>query len=129
MIAMVDLLISDLAKESADAKTQETDSQADYEQLRADSAETRKLDTKSLTAKGAAKAKAIIEEALGGAASFVQRSMPISGRSLNKFEAVRLVSVLARKVHGDPLMRLASQDDFGHAGQRPATRSIPWAVR
>jgi len=58
VIAMIDLLISDLAKELAEAKTQEKDSQADYEQLMADSAEKRTLDTKSLTAKGAAKADA-----------------------------------------------------------------------
>jgi len=56
VIAMIDLLISDLAKELAEAKTQEKDSQADYEQLMKDSAEKRTLDTKSLTEKGAAKA-------------------------------------------------------------------------
>merc|ERR1719346_164969 len=58
VIAMIDLLISDLAKELAEAKTQEKDSQAEYEQLMADSAGKRTLDTKSLTAKGAAKADA-----------------------------------------------------------------------
>jgi len=56
VIAMIDLLIGDLAKELAEAKTQEKDSQADYEQLMRDSAEKRALDSKSLTEKGAAKA-------------------------------------------------------------------------
>merc|ERR1719493_694141 len=53
---MIDLLISDLAKELTEAKTQEKDSQADYEQLMKDSAEKRAGDSKSLTEKGAAKA-------------------------------------------------------------------------
>merc|ERR1719330_1688427 len=56
VIAMIDLLIADLAKELAEAKTQEKDSQADYEQMMKDSADKRALDTKSLTEKGAAKA-------------------------------------------------------------------------
>jgi len=56
VVAMIDLLISDLAKELTEAKTQETDSQADYEQLMKDSAEKRTGDSKSLTDKGAAKA-------------------------------------------------------------------------
>merc|ERR1719461_2245213 len=53
---MIDLLIADLAKELTEAKTQETDSQADYEQLMKDSAEKRTTDSKSLAEKGAAKA-------------------------------------------------------------------------
>jgi len=56
VIAMIDLLISDLAKELTEAKTQEKDSQADYEQMMKDSAEKRTVDSKSLTEKGAAKA-------------------------------------------------------------------------
>merc|ERR1719251_266878 len=56
VIAMIDLLIADLAKELTEAKTQEKDSQADYEQLMKDSAEKRASDSKSLTEKGAAKA-------------------------------------------------------------------------
>merc|ERR1712117_412830 len=56
VIAMIDLLISDLAKELTEAKTQEKDSQADHEQLMKDSAEKRTEDSKSLTEKGAAKA-------------------------------------------------------------------------
>merc|ERR1719220_1906864 len=56
VIAMIDLLIADLAKELTEAKTQEKDSQADYEQLMKDSAEKRTIDSKSLTEKGAAKA-------------------------------------------------------------------------
>merc|ERR1719346_889781 len=53
---MIDLLIADLAKELTEAKTQEKDSRADYEQLMKDSAEKRTIDSKSLTEKGAAKA-------------------------------------------------------------------------
>jgi len=60
-----------------------------------------------------AKAKAIIEEATGGAAldqvSFVQRSLLNSARDLHKFEAVRLVRDLARKYHSGSLVQLASQ--------------------
>jgi len=56
-----------------------------------------------------AKAKGIIEEAMSGAASFVQRSMLTSGRDLHKFEAVRLVRDLAHKVHSGALVQLASQ--------------------
>merc|ERR1712045_142967 len=56
VIAMIELLITDLAKELAEAKTQEKDSQADYEQMMKDSAEKRTIDSKSLTEKGAAKA-------------------------------------------------------------------------
>merc|ERR1712242_352806 len=53
---MIDLLIADLAKELTEAKTQEKDAQADYEQLMKDSAEKRTVDSKSLTEKGSAKA-------------------------------------------------------------------------
>jgi len=56
VIAMIDLLVSDLAKELTEAETQEKDSQADYEQLMKDSADKRTTDSKSLTEKGAAKA-------------------------------------------------------------------------
>lgn len=56
VIAMIDLLIKDLQKELTEAKTQEKDSQADYEQMMKDSAEKRTIDSKSLTEKGAAKA-------------------------------------------------------------------------
>merc|ERR1719297_281553 len=56
-----------------------------------------------------AKAKALIEEAIGGAASFLQRTMLTSGRDLHKFEAVRLVRDLAQKVHSGALVQLASQ--------------------
>merc|ERR1740123_63509 len=56
VIAMIDLLVADLAKELTEAKTQEKDSQADYEQMMKDSAEKRTVDSKSLTEKGAAKA-------------------------------------------------------------------------
>merc|ERR1719479_450829 len=56
VIAMIDLLIADLAKELTEAGTQEKDSQAEYEQLMKDSADKRASDSKSLTEKGAAKA-------------------------------------------------------------------------
>merc|ERR1712045_914211 len=48
VIAMIDLLIGDLDKELTEAKTQEKDSQAGYEQLMKDSAEKRTEDSKSL---------------------------------------------------------------------------------
>merc|ERR1719277_126814 len=53
---MIDLLIKDLQKEMTEAETQEKDSQADYEQMMADSASKRTSDSNSLTAKGSAKA-------------------------------------------------------------------------
>jgi len=56
VIAMVDLLIKDLAKEMTEAETDEKDGQADYEQMMKDSAAKRATDSKSLTAKGSAKA-------------------------------------------------------------------------
>jgi chromosome segregation ATPase len=56
VIAMIDLLVKDLDKEMTEAKTQETDSQADYEQTMNDSAEKRAQDAKTLTAKTATKA-------------------------------------------------------------------------
>merc|ERR1712187_455906 len=56
VIAMIDLLVKDLDKEMTEAKTQEKDSQADYEQLMNDSADKRATDSKSLTQKVAAKA-------------------------------------------------------------------------
>merc|ERR1719464_617979 len=56
VIAMIDLLIKDLAKEMTEARTDEKDSQADYEQMMKDSAAKRTTDAKVLTAKGSAKA-------------------------------------------------------------------------
>jgi len=56
VIAMVDLLIKDLEKEMTEAKTQEKDSQVDYEQLMKDSAAKRATDSHALTEKGSAKA-------------------------------------------------------------------------
>jgi len=56
VIAMIDLLIKDLAKEMTEAETQEKDAQADYEQLMKDSADKRTVDSRSLTEKGSAKA-------------------------------------------------------------------------
>merc|ERR1719222_650698 len=57
VIAMIDLLIKDLAKEMTEAETDEKDSQADYEQMMRDSATKRTTDSKALTAKGSAKAE------------------------------------------------------------------------
>merc|ERR1719382_423543 len=56
VIAMIDLLVKDLDTEMTEAKQEEKDAQADYEQMMKDSAEKRTLDSKSLTEKGAAKA-------------------------------------------------------------------------
>jgi hypothetical protein len=58
VIAMIDLLIKDVDKEMTEAETEEKDSQADYEQMMKDAAEKRTTDSKSLTAKGGAKADA-----------------------------------------------------------------------
>merc|ERR1719445_1589656 len=56
VIAMIDLLIKDLAKEMTEAETDEKDSQADYEQMMKDSAVKRTTDSKVLAAKTSAKA-------------------------------------------------------------------------
>merc|ERR1719464_253807 len=56
VIAMIDLLIKDLQKETTEAETQEKDSQADYQQMMSDSASKRTTDSQSLTEKGTAKA-------------------------------------------------------------------------
>merc|ERR1712050_307851 len=56
VIAMIDLLIKDLAKEMTEAETEEKDAQSDYEQMMSDSAAKRTVDSKSLTEKGSAKA-------------------------------------------------------------------------
>merc|ERR1719468_1412522 len=56
VIAMIDLLIKDLDKEMTEAETDEKDSQADYEVMMRDAADKRVTDSRSLTAKSAAKA-------------------------------------------------------------------------
>merc|ERR1719361_1437685 len=56
VIGMIDLLIKDLDKEMTEAKTEETDAQADYETMMKESAEKRVADTKSLADKQSAKA-------------------------------------------------------------------------
>merc|ERR1719291_19342 len=56
VIGMIDLLIKDLDKEMTEAKTEETDAQADYETMMKESAEKRVADSKSLADKQAAKA-------------------------------------------------------------------------
>merc|ERR1712194_211715 len=64
VISMIDLLIKDLEKELTEAKTEEKDAQADYEQLMKDAADKRTTDSKSLSEKQAAKAdtEAALEE-------------------------------------------------------------------
>jgi len=57
VIGMIDLLIADLTKEMTEAKTTETDAQADYEQAMKDSAEKRAEDTQTLANKQKAKAE------------------------------------------------------------------------
>merc|ERR1719218_445837 len=54
---MIDLLIKDLDKEMTEAKTTETDVQADYEQTMTDSAAKRAQDSKTLADKQKAKAE------------------------------------------------------------------------
>jgi len=54
VIAMIDLLVKDLDKEMTEAKTNEQDSQGDYEQMMKDSSSKRADDSKALTDKGAA---------------------------------------------------------------------------
>merc|ERR1712087_926528 len=56
VIAMIDLLVKDLAKEMTEAETAEKDGQSDYEQMMSDSAAKRTADSQSLTEKGSAKA-------------------------------------------------------------------------
>merc|ERR1719293_158673 len=56
VIAMIDLLIKDLDKEMTEGETEEKDSQADYDDMMAKSAEKRTLDAKSLTLKSSTKA-------------------------------------------------------------------------
>merc|ERR1719199_919246 len=53
---MIDLLVKDLDKEMTEAKTQEEDAQAEYEEAMDDSAAKRAQDAKTLTAKTATKA-------------------------------------------------------------------------
>merc|ERR1719253_2074979 len=57
VIAMVDLLVKDLEKEMTEAKVDETNAQADYEQLLDDAAARRAADTKALTEKANAKSQ------------------------------------------------------------------------
>merc|ERR1712050_408619 len=56
VIAMIDLLVKDLAKEMTEAETAEKDAQSDYEQMMRDSAAKRTADSQSLAQKGSAKA-------------------------------------------------------------------------
>jgi len=56
VIAMMDLLGSDLDKEMTEAETNEKDAQAEYEQMMKDSADKRRADSSALADKGSAKA-------------------------------------------------------------------------
>jgi len=56
VIAMIDLLVADLDKETQEATVMEKDSQKEYEEMMADSAAKRAQDSKSITDKAAAKA-------------------------------------------------------------------------
>jgi len=58
VISMIDLLIRDLDKEMAEAKSQEEASQGDYEHMMNDSAKSRAADSKGISAKASAKAEA-----------------------------------------------------------------------
>jgi septal ring factor EnvC (AmiA/AmiB activator) len=57
VVQMINLLITDLDKEMAEAETTEKDSQADYEELMRDSADKRAQDSKTLADKESAKAQ------------------------------------------------------------------------
>merc|ERR1719215_1915956 len=63
VLSMVDALIADLDKEMAEMEVEEKDSQKDYEEYIADSAQKRAADSKSIEEKESAKAAG--EEALG----------------------------------------------------------------
>lgn len=56
VIAMVDLLLKDLAKETTEAETAEQDAQKDYEAAMLDASKKRTADSKLLAEKGSAKA-------------------------------------------------------------------------
>jgi len=56
VIALIDLLIADVEKDMTEAKTEENNAQADYEEMMKDAAEKRTTDSKALASKGAAKA-------------------------------------------------------------------------
>jgi hypothetical protein len=56
VVAMMDLLIADLDKQTTVGQQEEKDAQADYEQMLKDSAEKRAQDSQTLSDKGAAKA-------------------------------------------------------------------------
>jgi len=59
VLAMIDLLVQDLEKEMTEAKTEEKDAQADYEQMMKDSAAKRTADARTMSEK--AKTKADVE--------------------------------------------------------------------
>merc|ERR1712176_951144 len=58
VLAMIDMLVSDLEKEITEMEVTEKDDQAEYEEMIKDSAAKRASDSKSLTDKEAAKAEA-----------------------------------------------------------------------
>jgi len=58
VIAMIDLLVKDLDKDTSEAEVEERNAQAEYEELMSDAAAKRATDSKSLNEKSAAKADA-----------------------------------------------------------------------
>merc|ERR1719253_299390 len=81
VIAMIDLLISDLDKEMTEAQQEEKDAQADYEGMMRDSAEKRTQDSKALADKGAAKADAEADlEATQGSKKETLRELMATGK-------------------------------------------------
>merc|ERR1719206_277189 len=57
VIAMIDLLVADLDKDTQIMEVEETDAQKEYEEFMADSSDKRALDSKAITDKEAAKAE------------------------------------------------------------------------
>lgn len=57
VMAMMDILVSDLDKEMTEAETEEKDAEADYLKMMSDSKDKRQADSKSLQEKGSAKAE------------------------------------------------------------------------
>merc|ERR1719230_1987229 len=74
VIAMMDLLLKDLAKQITEMETEEKLAQEDYEKFMADSAEKRANDTKSLADKEAAKADLEGDLQLNGEAKKAKQS-------------------------------------------------------
>jgi len=74
VIAMIDLLIKDLAKETTEAETQEKDAQSDFEGAMRDAKQKRAADTKTVDGKKSAKAdmEVFLDNSKSGRASSVK---------------------------------------------------------